>query len=170
MTIGIVTAPHGVAGAVRVMPTTDFPERFRGLKRVFIHRGGARAEHRVERVGWLPKGLVTLKFQDVADRDAADALRNAEVQVPITEVAALPEDHFYVFDLVGCDVLSVDGTHLGRVKDVYATGANDVLAVERETGRELLIPALKSVVKELEPGRGRIVVDLPAGLVDVYGD
>lgn len=166
VTIGAVTAPHGVRGEVRVMPLTDFPDRFFDLKRVFLLQGATRHEYRVEGVKSLSRGLFLLKLQGVDRREDAERLRRAEVQVPRAEAVPLPPGMYYVFDLVGARVVTVDGQELGLLKDVLTTAANDVYVVEDGDGREVLIPAVSHVVLSIDVDRGEIIVDPPLGLLE----
>lgn len=166
VTIGVITAPQGVRGAVRVLPLTDFPDRFHGLRRVFSRVGEERTERRVEWVKRHPRGLILLKFDGINDRNAAEALRGVELQVPREEAAPLPEGAFYVFDLVGSEVQLPSGERIGELFDVLTTAANDVYVVRREDGKEVLIPAVRHVVKAIDTEARRIVVDPIPGMLD----
>lgn len=166
VTIGFIAAPHGVKGMLRVVPATDFPDRFRGLNRVFLCLGEKRCEFKVQNSGRLSRGMVCLGLQGLSSRDSAEQWRGASLQVPRHEAVPLPEGHFYVFDLVGCTVDTVDGRRLGTLKDVYPTGANDVYSIIADDGKELLIPALKTVVLSIDIDARKIVVDPPPGLLD----
>lgn len=162
VTIGRITAPHGVRGEVRVLPMTDFPERFDGLERVFVSADGrARA---VEALRWH-KQFVLMKLEGVDNRDEADKLRRAFVQVPEDEAHPLPPDTYYVFQLIGLDVFTREGRKLGVVADVLQTGANDVyVVVPEEGGREVLVPAVRHVVLDIDVEGRRIEVQLLPGL------
>lgn len=166
VTIGFVTAPHGVNGVLRVFPATDFPNRFREVRRIFLNYGESRRRFDVFKAGSLPRGMVSLALRGLASRDDAEKWRGASVQVPRDEAVTLPEGHFYVFDLIGCTVFTVEGERLGTLKDVYPTGANDVYSVVTDDRVELLIPALKQVVRSIDTNERRIVVDPPPGLLD----
>lgn len=166
MTIGAVTAPHGVRGEVRVLPLTDFPDRFFDLKRVYLLVGQTREERRVEGVKALSRGLFLLKLAGIDRREEAEGLRRAEVQVPRAEAAPLPPGRHYIFDLIGLPVVTVNGEELGKLKEVLTTAANDVYVVEDQRGREILIPAVRHVVLSIDVERGEIVVDPPLGLLE----
>jgi len=166
ITIGVVTAPQGVRGVVRVLPLTDFPDRLLNLKRVFLLLGESRTERRVERASPHSRGLFLLKLEGIGDRNAAEALRGAEIQLPRGEAAPLPEGAFYVFDLVGCEVQLLSGERVGELVDVLTTAANDVYVVRRDEGGEVLIPAVRHVVKAIDIDAGKIVVDPIPGMLE----
>ncbi|MFS8525234.1 MAG: ribosome maturation factor RimM [Limnochordales bacterium] len=164
VSIGEVTAPHGVRGEVRVWPRTDFPERFQRLERVFVRRPGRVPQELAVERARFHKGFVIVKLEGVDTRDDAETLRGALLQVPGDQVVPLPEDHYYVFQIVGLEVVDEDGRELGVVKEVLFTGANDVYVVERADGSELLLPAVKDVVLRVDVDAGRMVVRLLPGL------
>ncbi len=99
----------------------------------------------------------------VADREAAEALRGWLVQVPEDEAWKLPKGQYYWHQIIGLAVVTRDGRRLGTVADILETGANDVYVVRRE-GADLLLPAIKDVVKEISPERGEMVVELLPGM------
>jgi len=156
ITIGKIVAPHGVRGEVRVLPLTDFPERFQSLHRVFLDDG------RILRIAACRRHqkFILLRFEGYENLTVAEQLRGKLLQIERSEVVKLPEDHFYVFDIVGLAVFSETGELLGKVTDVIATGSNDVYVVEKPGKRLLLVPALKQVVKEVDLAAGRMTVKL----------
>lgn len=173
ITIGKITAPHGLDGAVRVYPLTDVEGRFEQLTRAFLLRKGEQ-EHRPVQVRKVRyhRNMVLVWFEELDSIEAAERYRNALVQVPIDEVAPLPEGYHYVFELVGLRIETIDGEYVGKLHDVIsAGGANDVYVVKRagEDSRsrdELLIPAIRQVVKEIDIEGGRILIDPMPGLLE----
>lgn len=162
--IGRVTAPHGVRGEVRVLPLTDFPERFDDLTSVHVEQGGTSRSRHIEALR-RHKQFVLIKFSGINHRDEAASLRGALLRVPVAEAHPLPPDTHYVFQLIGLEVYTMEGRELGVVRDVLATGANDVYVVERVGGGpELLIPALRHVVLDIDLEQRRITVQLLPGL------
>ncbi len=159
-------AAHGVRGEVRIKPLTDFPDRLLETAELYTDNapdGGLR-RYTVEAARRHGKGMYVLKLAGVDDRDAAEALRRKEVRVAREDAVPLPEGSYYVFELVGATVYTSDGDVLGTLVDVITTGANDVYEVRDERGKEVLIPALRDVVRRIDPESGTIVVDLPPGL------
>lgn len=168
VTIGRVTAPHGVRGDVRVAPLTDVEGRFEETERVFARPKDDKRPRRllhIERVGYR-KNLVILGFREIDTVEEAEALRDALLQVPVDEVAPLPEGMYYVFQLVGLDVYTTEGELVGRLSDVITEGVpNDIYVVAREGQEPALIPAVKEFVREIDLDRGRIIIDPIPGLL-----
>lgn len=167
--IGEIVASHGLRGELRVVPLTDFPKRFATTESVLLGAAGREPEGepvRVERAS-LHGRFVLVKLAGVETMEAAEALRHRLLFVPREEVAPLPKGRFYVFDLIGLSVVTEEGTPLGELTDVVENPANDLFVVRRGGGqRDLLIPALKSVVREVDQEGGRMVVRLLPGLLE----
>ena len=164
--IGKVLGTQGNRGEVRVFPLTDFPERFEGLEAVKLKQGELVRDFRLEG-SWLHGRLVVIKFQGVESIGEAEKLKDAELVLPESQLVPLPEGRYYLFELVGLEVFTTEGAPLGKLEEVLVTGSNDVYRVVRPVGgQEVLIPALKSVVKEIDRRGGRMVVELPPGLLE----
>ncbi len=154
--IGLIVRPHGVHGAVKLEPLTDSPERYRGLKDAFLERKGVYSPVTVSDTGWKDNAVyATLSCS--ASREEAEALRGAYLCVDRAHAVKLPADTYFVADLIGCAVSDTSNRALGRLTDVFETGANDVYEIKGE--KTLLIPALKKLLREVDiPGR-RILLD-----------
>lgn len=159
--IGKAGAPHGLRGEVRVIPLTDFPERFESLREVFI---GERVFH-VEHVHYH-RQFVLLTLAECTSREAAAKLTGELLRVAREDAAPLAEGEFYTFDIIGLAVLDMAGERLGEVTNVLKTGSNDVYVVKNPDGSELLVPALKNVVREIDIAGGFLRVDLQEELED----
>ena len=167
ITVGKIVNTHGNKGMVRVLPLTDFPERFQQERVLFVRLGDVSRQLHIEHSS-PHKKFIIIKFQEIPDMNAAEELKGALIQVAREDLHPLPDGSFYIFQLLGLRVFDQEGSFLGVVKDVLVTGANDVYVVERDTGgRPLLIPALKDVVLEIDLEQVRMVVSLPEGLVDL---
>lgn len=165
ITIGRITAPQGIRGEVRVVPLTDFPERFRHLTSVYISCPDGKEPWRAEvsQVRYH-KQFVLLKFKGIEDRNAAEKLRNCRLQVEPSEVVPLPPGRYYHFQIIGLKVKTLAGEDLGEVKEILTPGGNDVYVVQDEAGHEVLIPAVKQVVREIDLDRRVMWVKLFEGL------
>jgi 16S rRNA processing protein RimM len=163
ITIGQVLAPWGIKGDVKVLPLTDFPQRFKTLKTVYIASPTSQAVWiaEIEAVRYHQR-FVLLKLNQIDSRDEAEKLRNCLLQVD--EPFPLPAGHYYHFQIIGLRVFTELGEDLGEVKEVLTPGGNDVYVVENEKGEEVLIPALKQVVQEIDLEQGIMRVKLLEGL------
>jgi 16S rRNA processing protein RimM len=161
LVIGEVLRPHGVRGEVRVRVLTDFPERFRLLKSVYLGRTPKPVA--VESVR-LHQRYVLLKLAGYDGRTAVESLRHALVQIPIEEAMPLEEDEYYLYQVVGLAAWTTQGEYLGRVREVLSTGANDVYVIRGPKG-EILLPATDEVVREVDFAAGGLTVELMEGLV-----
>lgn len=162
--IGLLRRAHGVEGELSVEPVTDMPERFDRLKRVLVRHSGSTREIGVQRVRSKGRSIL-LKLDGVDDRTAAEALKGAAIGVRRKDVWPVPEDTYYVFDLIGCRVLGETGRDIGVIDDVWKMPANDVFAVTSGS-KEVLIPVVKSVVKKIDLERKVVVIEEMEGLLD----
>lgn len=162
--IGQITSPHGVKGEVRVYPLTDFPERFTTLRKALL---GPDARPVGVRCKGAVKNLIILKIEGVDDRDQADQLRLQYLQVPKSEVHPLPAEHYYVFDLVGLDVIDPDGQPIGKLVGVDSSSpAHDNYVVETGPRKRYMVPAVKTFVKEINLEKGHLVIQPIPGLLE----
>lgn len=154
--IGRIGAPHGVRGEVRIVPLTDFPDRFEGLKQAYLDDNGV---VEFEQVRYHQKFIIA-KFKGFDNRDAVDRIKNKLLRVERSEVPPLGEGEYYSFDIIGLNVVTEEGEQLGQVTDVLKTGSNDVYVAKNEDGKETLIPALKKVVTNIDLIAGMMTVKL----------
>jgi 16S rRNA processing protein RimM len=161
--IGRITRPYGIRGEVAVEVLTDFPERFDSIEVVYLGDALEAQAWQVTATRWH-KDRVLLTLQSCEDRTAAERLRGLLVQVPIEEAMPLPEDEYYTYELIGLDVVTVEGEDLGRVSDVLFTSANDVYVVVGPRG-QILLPAIADVIERIDLDAGQMVVRLMEGLV-----
>lgn len=170
--LGTVIGARGTRGELRVAVLGDGPDnllRVRSL--VLIGAGvgetaGSPREREVESAAAGRAGEVRMRLRGVDDRETAQALAGTRLAARPEQLAPLAEGEHYWFQLVGCAVEAHDGRALGRVRALWETGAHDVLVVEDETGREVLLPAAAALLREVDVERGRIVIEVPEGLLD----
>ena len=163
--IGKIVNTHGIKGEVKVLPLTDSVERFRKLKSVFVEKGGTLEKYEIQSVKFL-KSTVVIKFSGVDDMDAAEKLRGLYLKVDRKNAVKLPKGSYFICDLLGLMVYDENGLRVGVLKDVMKAPANDIYIVESDDGQELLLPALKSVVKEINIEEKKIVVAMQESLMD----
>jgi 16S rRNA processing protein RimM len=167
LAIGRITAPHGIRGEVRVDMLTDFPERFKPGFSAFLGTGSEDPEARpVKIVAARPhKGGVLVKLDAVPDRNTAELLRDRYLLIPESDAMPLGSHENYLHDLVGLQVETTEGRFLGELTEVLFTKANDVYVLHGPDG-EVLLPATRDVVLQVDVPAHRMVVALPDGLLD----
>lgn len=163
--VGAVTSTHGIAGEVKVFPTTDDPSRFRKLKRVLIDTGKGMKELEITQVKFF-KNLVILRFKDHNKIEDVMAYKGKELYVTRENAVKLKKNEYFIADLVGMDVFEENGQLLGTLKEVLQTGANDVYAVELPGGKEVLIPAIRQCILDVDTEASRMTVHLLEGLLE----
>lgn len=169
--LGEVIGAHGTRGELRVAVFGDGPANLLRVPALALldpdrPEDPPVREVEVERAAEGRAGEVWLRLQGVESREAAQALAGLLVGAAPEHLAPLPDGEFYWYQLVGCAVEAHDGRALGRVRALWDTGAHDVLVVEDEKGRELLLPLATALLRELDVERGRIVIEVPEGLLD----
>ena len=163
LVIGQVVSPVGLRGELKVDVMTDFPERFALLRTVYL--GEEMTPYTLSGADLRPSGRqVVLRLQGCKTIEQAEELRGQMVWIPIEEAVVLPEGQYYVHQVLGLAVETEAGEPLGRLKEVLATGSNDVYVVS-DGQREVLIPVLEEVILNVDLAAHKMVVHLPEGLI-----
>ena len=162
--VGIVTSPHGVRGEMKVFPTTDDARRFKRLKEVIADTGKERITLEIEGVKSF-KNLVIIKFRGIDSCDEAEKYRKTSLLVSRENAVRLSRDEYFIADLIGLTVQNEEGSEIGVLKDVMETGANDVYVIELHDGRELLLPAIRQCVLQVDVKAGFIRIHILEGLL-----
>lgn len=163
--VGVITSPHGVRGEVKVFPTTDDPKRFKKLKQVLLDTGKGYDTLKIEGVKFF-KNMVIVKFKGLDTMDDAERYRQKSLFVTRENAVRLSRNEYFIADLIGLRVIGEDGDEIGTLRDVMQTGANDVYVVERKEGGELLLPAIRQCVLEVDIDAGFVRVHILEGLLD----
>ena len=165
VTVGKITRPYGTKGALRVKPLTDFPQRFQGLREIWVQSPkGERIRMEIERVEWRRDWLI-LNLSGVNTRSQAQEWTNSYIEVSADESFPLEEGSYYIHDLLGLPIYTEEGHLVGQLEDVWKLPANDVWALKTDSGQKL-IPATKEIIKDVDLVRRRIVIHLLDGLLD----
>lgn len=162
--VGAVTSTHGLAGEVKVFPTTDDPKRFKKLKKVLLDTGKGMRELEVAHVKFF-KNLVILKFRGCDKIEDVMGFKGRDLYVTRENAVKLKKNEYFVADLIGMKVFLEDGTYLGMLAEVLQTGANDVYEVHMEDGREVLIPAIRQCILDVDIEAEKMTVHLLEGLL-----
>jgi 16S rRNA processing protein RimM len=165
--LGEILRPHGILGEVKMRVFTAYPERLSELKTVYLSTnpdGVAAYKHPVERVR-MNQEYALIKLEGIHDRTEADSLRELYVMVKLEDAIPLEDGEFYLYQLIGLSVKTVEGETLGTVTEVLETGANDVYIVDSPQYGEVLIPATPETIIETNVSEGIVIVKLPDGLL-----
>lgn len=154
--VGKIVAPHGVRGDVRIVPLTEFPDRFHELKTVIVDDVG---QLKLETAKQHNK-FILLKLAGIDNMNDAERLRDKLIRIERKDLVKLPEGKYYIFDIIGLNVFTETGELLGVITDVLQPGSNDVYVVQQEGKQDLLIPAIKQVVKKIDISGKQMVVKL----------
>ena len=162
--IGQIVNTFGIKGMVKVKPFTDDNKRFDRLEKVYIKNKEKLKEYQIEEVKYH-KDMILIKFKGIDKVEDAELLRNSYLKVNRQEEPELEEGTYYIVDLIGLDVYSDEGKLLGKLDDVFNSGSCDIYVVKDELGKQLLLPAISDVIKEINLEEKKIVAHLLKGLV-----
>ncbi|MEA1939520.1 MAG: ribosome maturation factor RimM [Candidatus Caldatribacteriota bacterium] len=162
VTIGEIISKHGNKGEVKVSSLTDKIERFKKLKNIYIGRNLKLLE--IIEVKII-KNNVILKLEGIDDINGAENLVGSFIKIEKDNVIKLSKDSYFLYDIIGLDVYFEETKYLGRVENIISTGSNDVYIVKSKNGKEILIPAIKEIIKNIDLEKKRIDIDLVDGLI-----
>ena len=164
--VGVISSTHGVRGEVKVFPTTDDPARFEDLETVFLDTGREKLKLEISGVKFF-KNMVILKFKGYDNINDIEKYKGRDLYITRDQAVELEEDEYFIADLIGMSVVAEDGTVLGTLADVMPTGANDVYVVRTENGKELLIPAIKECILNVDVEERAMRIHVMDGLLDL---
>jgi 16S rRNA processing protein RimM len=165
VTIGQIIRVRGLKGEMVVLPLTDDPGRYRELEEVTVAKEGGSGKFTVESAREF-KGRVLLRLKDVDSPEEARKLLGGFVEIDKSLLVKLPAGSYFVFDIVGLEVVTTEGRRMGKVKEVISLPGNDVYVVENE-GMQYDIPAVKEIVKKVDLKEGRMIIRPPEGLLEI---
>ena len=163
--VGVITSTHGIRGEVKVFPTTDNVKRFKKNMEIILDTGKENIQLTVESVKFF-KQFVILKFKGIDNINDIEKYKTKSLYVTRANAVRLRKDEYFIADLLGVDVWEDNGEKLGVLKDVIETGANDVYVITLEDGKELLLPAIKECILEVDIENRKMTVHVMDGLRD----
>lgn len=163
--IGQIVNTFGIKGQVKIVPFTDDITRFDELKEIYVEKKNELKLFQIEQVNYK-KNMVILKLKGIETVEEAEKLRNCYLKIDRKDAKKLPKDTYFIVDLLGLDVYTDEGKLLGRVDDIYNAGSSDIYVVKDELGKQILLPAIRDVLKEVDLENQKIIVHLIKGLVD----
>ena len=162
--VGIIASMQGIKGEVKVFPTTDDPNRFKKLKSVLLDTGRETLDLQVEQVKFF-KQFVILKFKEFDSINEVEKYKGKGLFVTRENAVKLKPNEYFIADMIGMEVFTDEGRKFGILTDVLETGANDVYVVETEEHKEVLLPAIKECILNVDIAGRKMEIHLMEGLV-----
>ncbi len=162
--VGVISSTHGVRGEVKVFPTTDDKNRFKKLKNVILDTGKEHMSLEIESVKFF-KQFAILKFKGIDNINDIEKYKGKSLLVDRKNAVKLQKDEYFIADMIGMEVFTEDGNSFGVLKDVMETGANDVYVIDMADGKEVLVPAIKQCILDVDVEQKKMTIHLLEGLV-----
>ncbi len=165
MQVGVITQTHGIKGEVKVFPTTDDVNRFKKLKNVLLDTGKENIELEIEGVKFF-KQYVILKFKGIDNINDVEKYKGKNLLVTRENAVKLKKNEYFIADMIGMKVVTDEERDFGTLKEVLVTGANDVYVVTTTEGKEVLLPAIKQCILDVDIENQIMKVHIMKGLLD----
>ncbi len=162
--IGQIVNHFGIKGMLKVNPFTDDISQFKTLGTVLLEKNGELLEMKIEEVK-SSKNQILLKLKGIETIEEAEKYRNCYLKIARGKAKNLPKNTYFIADLIGLSVYTEEGILLGKVEDIYNSGASDIYVVRGELGKQILLPAIREVIKKIDLEQEKIVVHLLKGLI-----
>lgn len=162
--VGVISSTHGVRGEVKVFPTTDDKNRFKKLKNVILDTGKEHMPLEIESVKFF-KQFAILKFKGIDNINDIEKYKGKSLLVDRKNAVKLQKDEYFIADMIGMEVFTEDGNRFGVLRDVMETGANDVYVIDMADGKEVLVPAIKQCILNVDVEEKKMTIHLLEGLV-----
>ena len=165
--VGKIVNTHSLKGEVKVISSTDFEEeRFKKGSKLLITRGNQLIREVVVQSYRNHKNFLLVKFEGIDSVEEAEKLKNLQIKIDSDEVGELEENEFYFHEIIGCEVFDENDKNLGEIIDILTPGANDVWVIKGENGKEILIPYIEDVVKQIDIINKKVNIEVMEGLID----
>ena len=162
--IGQIVNTFGIKGQVKVNPFTEDIKKFDKLNEIYVDKKKELQLFQIENVNYN-KHTVILKLKGIDTIEQAEEYRNCYIKIDREKEEKLPEGVYYIVDLLGLDVYTDEGKLLGKVDDIYNTGSNDIYVVKDELGKQILLPGIEEVLKQVDLENKKIIVHIINGLI-----
>lgn len=160
---GKIVNTHGLRGEVKVVTWTDYPEDFENIDYVYVKRKTDDEKLHISSIKYQRNNLI-IKFEEIKDINEAEKYKNQVLYVERDMLGELPEGVYYIADLIGSRVINENGEEIGTIADVFNTGANDIYDVKREGRKNILIPVIDDVVKNVDIENKVVTIEMMEGL------
>ena len=165
--VGKIVNTHSLKGEVKVISSTDFEEeRFKKGSKLLITRGNQLIRAVVVQSYRNHKNFLLVKFEGIDSVEEAEKLKNLQIKIDSDEVGELEENEFYFHQIIGCEVFDENDRNLGEIIDILTPGANDVWVIKGEEGKEILIPYIEDVVKQIDITNKKVNIEVMEGLIN----
>ena len=161
--VGKITNTHGIKGDLKVLPLTDYFERFEELEWVYIE--GFKDKFYIENIKYKPT-LVILSFEGYGDINLVEKFKDRYLLIDESQRRILPEDTYYIADIIGLDVFTVKDEYIGKVVDIIQTGSSEVYVIRMNKLKEIMIPSVKEFMPEISLEKKRITIDPIEGMIE----
>ncbi len=163
--IGKIINTHGIKGEVKVLPLTDDPARFEDLEWVYLSYNNQLEKKIIQSIRYQKNNII-LKFKDINSIDEIEKYKSCMLVIDREMAVELPENTYFIRDLIGVEVRLENGESLGKIIDVIETGSNDVYVIKPNKGSDILIPAIKQVIQHVDIEENIMIVKLLEGLIE----
>lgn len=162
--IGQIVNTFGIKGMVKVKPFTENIEQFEELEKIYIKNKNGNKEYQIQEVKYH-KQMILIKFAGIENPEDAELLRGSYLLINRKDAKPLEEGTYYIVDLLGLEVYTDEGVLLGKVDDIFNTGSNDIYVVKDELGKQVLLPGIEDVIKQVDLENKKIIVHIIPGLM-----
>ena len=162
--IGKIVNSYGLKGFIKVLPLTDNIKRYELLKTIFIDYRNNLETFDIEEVKYH-KNFVLLKLKGLDDINQVEKYKESYIKIDRKDGIKLPKDSYYIVDLIGLNVETIEGEALGKIDDIFPTGSNDVYVVKDNLGKQILLPAIGEVIKQVDISNKKMIIKLIEGLI-----
>lgn len=165
--LGYVVKPHGLKGEVQIFLDVDSPQEYNELESVFVLRGQQLVPFFIESIA-VRGDKAIVAFEDVETVEEAKGLKSAALYLPLDSLPELDDESFYYHDLVNYSLVDKEQQVIGKISAVLDTGAQELLEVKHDSGKEILVPLSDELIIKVDKQNQVLVMEIPEGLVDVY--
>ncbi len=161
--VGKITNTHGIKGDLKVLPLTDYMERFEELEWVYVD--GYKEKFYIENIKYKPT-VVILSFKGYEDINLVEKFKNKYLLIDETQRRELPDDTHYISDIIGLEVYTLKEEYIGVVTDIIQTGPTEVYVIKGENNKEIMIPAVKKFIPEISLEKRKVFIDPIEGMIE----